>query len=105
MPRSSQLTVTSKTCRKPAMNGARKGPSAAIAFGAYCVWAIRYASDGAPWRVLTIAPFGVCIVRYGVLLRRGAGEAPEELLLKDRWLQLLSVAWIVVFLLSVHAAG
>src|SRR5467141_523531 len=33
MPRSSQLTVTSKTWRKPAMNGARKGPSAAIAFG------------------------------------------------------------------------
>src|SRR5205807_9884927 len=28
-----QLTVTSKTCRKPAMNGARKGPKAELAFG------------------------------------------------------------------------
>src|SRR6266480_3425028 len=33
MPRSSQPTVTSKTCRTPAMNGARKGPSVEFAFG------------------------------------------------------------------------
>src|SRR2546423_13286322 len=33
VPRSSQLTVTSKTCRNPAMNGARKGPRVEVAFG------------------------------------------------------------------------
>jgi hypothetical protein len=38
-----------------------------------------------------------------VLLRRGGGEAPEELLLEDRVLQLLGLAWAVGFALSVHA--
>jgi decaprenyl-phosphate phosphoribosyltransferase len=80
--------------------------SAAISFGAYCVWALEHpAVHGIPWRPITIAPFAACLLRYGQLLRRGGGEAPEELLLKDRWLQLLGVAWIVVFALSVHAAG
>src|SRR5438132_12583699 len=32
-PFSFQLTVTSKTCRTPAMNGARKGPRPELAFG------------------------------------------------------------------------
>jgi decaprenyl-phosphate phosphoribosyltransferase len=80
--------------------------SAAIAFGAYCVWALEHpAVHGTPWRPITIAPFGACLLRYGMLLRRGGGEAPEELLLKDRWLQVLGVAWTVLFALSVHAAS
>src|SRR4029077_8595834 len=33
MLRSFQLTVTSKTCRTPAMNGARNGPRVEVAFG------------------------------------------------------------------------
>src|SRR5438445_129305 len=33
IPRSFQLTVTSKTCRTPAMNGARNGPRAELPFG------------------------------------------------------------------------
>jgi decaprenyl-phosphate phosphoribosyltransferase len=80
--------------------------SAAGSFAAYCVWAARYPGvHGTPWRAITIAPFGASLLRYGVRLRAGAGEAPEEIFFSDRWLQLLSIAWIVVFLLSVHAAG
>jgi decaprenyl-phosphate phosphoribosyltransferase len=81
------------------------GATAVGAFVAYCVWAVRFPGPEAPWRAVSIAPFGACLLRYGLLLRAGAGEAPEELFIKDRWLQLLSVAWIVVFLLSVDAAG
>ena len=80
--------------------------SAALAFASYCVWALRHpAGHGLPWRPLTIAPFGLCLVRYRALLNRGAGEAPEDLLLKDRSLQALSFVWLVLFALSVHAAS
>ncbi|MGI8800811.1 MAG: decaprenyl-phosphate phosphoribosyltransferase [Solirubrobacteraceae bacterium] len=80
--------------------------SAALAFAAYCVWALEpHAADESPWRALTVIPFAACLLRYGALLRRGDGEAPEELLLDDRLLQLLALAWMVVFAMSVHAAG
>jgi len=73
---------------------------------AYAMWAFEPAHvTGIPWRVLTIVPFAVALTRYGVLLTRGEGEAPEELVLHDRPLLLASLAWLVLFALSVHAAG
>ena len=79
--------------------------SAAVALVAYCVWALELpAVRGIPWRPLTIAPFAACLLRYGALVRAGAGEAPEDLLLADRPLQVASIAWLVLFALEVHAA-
>ena len=80
--------------------------SAALALFAYGVWAFaRPDVGGIPWRPLTIIPFAACLARYGMLIRSGSGEAPEELLLRDRWLALCAVVWLVVFALGVHAAG
>ncbi|MGI8413440.1 MAG: decaprenyl-phosphate phosphoribosyltransferase [Solirubrobacteraceae bacterium] len=80
--------------------------SAACALFAYSVWAFELlAVDGVPWRPLTIIPFAVCLLRYGALVRAGDGEAPEDLLLADRPLQVAGFAWLVVFALGVHAAG
>jgi len=73
---------------------------------AYCVWAFQLPSvDGIPWRPLTIVPFACCLLRYAALLRSGAGEAPEELLLSDRWLQIAGGGWLMLFALGVHAAS
>ena len=73
---------------------------------AYSAWALEHLDiDGAPWRLLTVVPFTVCIVRYGMLLRDGAGEAPEETLFTDRCLMIAGAAWLLLFALSVHAAG
>lgn len=58
-----------------------------------------------PWRPLTIVPFAACLFRYGELVHRGAGEAPEELLLSDRPLQLAGLAWLALFALEVNAAS
>jgi decaprenyl-phosphate phosphoribosyltransferase len=80
--------------------------SGVLALFAYCMWAFELAAvHGVPWRPLTIIPFAACLLRYGVLIRAGAGEAPEELLLSDRWLQVGAVAWLALFGLAVHAAG
>ena len=59
--------------------------------------------DGFPWRMLTVIPFTFCLLRYGALIRRGGGEAPEEMLLTDRALIIGGAAWMLLFALSVHA--
>ena len=47
-------------------------------------------------------PFMLWLGRYALLLARGAGEAPEELILRDRVLLALSVVWALVFLAAVY---
>ncbi|MGZ4307320.1 MAG: decaprenyl-phosphate phosphoribosyltransferase, partial [Solirubrobacteraceae bacterium] len=80
--------------------------SAAVALFAYCVWAFELPTvDGIPWRPLTILPFAACLVRYHARVLSGDAEAPEDLLLRDRWLQFAGGLWLVVFALGVHAAG
>lgn len=80
--------------------------SGAGALFAYCVWAFELPDiDGVPWRLLTVIPFAACLLRYGKLVRTGSGEAPEELLVSDRGLAIGGLAWLVLFALSVNAAG
>jgi decaprenyl-phosphate phosphoribosyltransferase len=82
------------------------GGSAGCALFAYCVWAFGLVDvDGVPWRLLTVVPFTICLLRYGALVGAGAGEEPEELLLGDRTLVLSAIAWLFLFALSVHAAA
>jgi decaprenyl-phosphate phosphoribosyltransferase len=79
--------------------------SGAGALFAYGVWAFELpAVDGVPWRPLTVIPFAAALVRYGQLVLSGDGEAPEELVLRDRWLALAAVSWLIVFAIGVQAA-
>jgi decaprenyl-phosphate phosphoribosyltransferase len=80
--------------------------SGAIAVVAYAGWAFALPTvNGIPWRPLSIIPFAACIARYGILVGAGQGEAPEELLLHDRLLQLGGFVWLALFALGVHAAS
>lgn len=80
--------------------------SALGAFVAYCAWAFALPTIGGfPWRPLTILPFGLALLRYGWHLQRGSGEAPEEVLLGDRLLQFISLAWLILFAFGVNAAS
>jgi decaprenyl-phosphate phosphoribosyltransferase len=73
---------------------------------AYSVWAFQLpVVDGVPWRLLTIPPFAFCLLRYGTLVLAGSGEAPEDVLFRDRTLQVAGVVWLVLFALGVHAAS
>ena len=77
-----------------------------VALLAYCMWAFSLPDvRGVPWRPLTILPFAACLLRYGDLVHRGAGEAPEDVLMSDRPLQLAGLAWLALFALEVHAAS
>lgn len=80
--------------------------SSAAALFAYSVWAFQLpVADGVPWRLLTIPPFAFCLLRYGRLVLAGQGEAPEDVLFRDRVLQVAGLMWLVLFALGVHAAS
>jgi decaprenyl-phosphate phosphoribosyltransferase len=76
--------------------------AAALASVAYAAWAITRPHHGL-WYGLSMVPFVLWLVRYAVLLGSGAGEAPEELILRDRALLALSIVWALLFVGSVYA--
>ena len=47
-------------------------------------------------------PIVLWLRRYGILIGRGAGEAPEELILRDRVLLPLTLAWTLLFALGTY---
>ncbi len=82
--------------------------SAAVLVAAYCLWAfeVSAAADAqatAPWIAFSVAPFVVAVLRYTLAIDRGAAGAPEDIVLRDRGLQIIGLVWLVVF--TVGAIG
>ena len=75
--------------------------SASLAGVAYTGWAFTRPSH-VVWYGLSIAPFLLWLGRYANLIGAGAGQAPEELNLRDRTLLALSLAWGVLFVGGVY---
>jgi decaprenyl-phosphate phosphoribosyltransferase len=77
---------------------------------AYCLWAFEKAESAAntssiPWYQLSILPFVMAILRYALVLDKGdRGSAPEDIILGDRTLQCIGVAWTIVFAVGVYTA-
>jgi decaprenyl-phosphate phosphoribosyltransferase len=78
------------------------GIAAAVALGAYCLWAFAAGAGPAvePWRGLTIAPFTVAMLRYGLLVSGGEAGAPEEILFGDRFIQVAGAVWLATLALG-----
>jgi decaprenyl-phosphate phosphoribosyltransferase len=78
------------------------GASCAAALAAYCLWAFAApGSSAVPWRAMTIAPFSVALLRYGLLVLKGGAGAPERILFSDRIMQGALLIWLVMFGLGV----
>jgi decaprenyl-phosphate phosphoribosyltransferase len=78
--------------------------SATVAGVAYTGWAFTRPSQ-LVWYGLSIAPFLLWLGRYAILIGAGAGQAPEELILRDRTLLALSITWSLLFLGSVYVGS
>jgi decaprenyl-phosphate phosphoribosyltransferase len=76
--------------------------SGAGALVAYGVWALT-GPGGGPWHALSIVPLGLWLGRYAVLVARGAGQSPEEVILGDPALLALTGVWAGLFLGGVYA--
>ena len=75
--------------------------AATVAGVAYTGWAFTRPAH-LVWYGMSIAPFLLWLARYAVLIGAGAGQAPEELILRDRTLLALSIAWGILFLGGVY---
>jgi decaprenyl-phosphate phosphoribosyltransferase len=76
--------------------------SSTVAISAYSLWAFEGAAGGSLWSELSIVPFVIGIFRYGLLLDRGEGATPEEILLRDGQLQLLGACWVGLVTIGVY---
>ena len=71
----------------------------------YCVWAFEKAAltdYRIPWFQLSILPFVLAILRYALLIDAGEGGAPEEVVFRDRPLQIMAAGWALLFALGVY---
>jgi decaprenyl-phosphate phosphoribosyltransferase len=71
----------------------------------YCQWAFETSEQSTndfPFYELSIVPMLTALLRYALVLEQGHGAAPEEVFAGDRVLQLLGVAWIVIYGLGVY---
>ena len=73
-----------------------------VTIAAYCLWAFEGPSGRSLPSALSILPFVLGIYRYAMLLDTGAGDAPEDLVLRDRPLQLCGVLWVLLVVLGVY---
>ncbi|HEY8525531.1 MAG TPA: decaprenyl-phosphate phosphoribosyltransferase [Acidimicrobiales bacterium] len=75
---------------------------------AYCLWAFEkqdLSTAEIPWYQFSILPFVMAVLRYALVLDQGTkGSAPEDIVLGDRALQIIGVAWAVVFGIGVYTA-
>ncbi len=82
--------------------------AAALAVSGYGTWAAAEANDRAPdsdgglLLRLTVVPFAFAIGRYLVLSWRGAGETPESLIVRDRWMLAAGACWVVVYSIGLY---
>ncbi len=82
------------------------GLAAAVATTGYCLWAFQRAHTARlSWYELSVVPFVLWLLRYALLVDGGAGRAPEELVLRDRFLLCMGAAWLAVFVVGVYVAG
>jgi len=81
------------------------GLSAGVTVTAYCLWAFEVGGSGSgSWAAWSVAPFVLAILRYAVDIDAGRAEAPEDVALRDRTLQVLALVWVVCFALAASGA-
>ncbi len=68
----------------------------------YSLWAFEQGSDsGIPWHTISIAPFLMGLLRYAVDVDAGTAAEPEDIVFRDRVLQLIGGVWLVMVCIGV----
>ncbi|WNI17378.1 decaprenyl-phosphate phosphoribosyltransferase [Actinacidiphila sp. ITFR-21] len=78
--------------------------AAGVAVLAYCLWAMETGGrphGWLPWRQLSMIPFTLSVLRYAVFADAGSAGAPEDVVLRDRALVVIALAWGVLYVLAV----
>jgi len=70
--------------------------SSTVTITAYCLWAFEGQGSRNPFAALSILPLVLGLYRYALLREAGSCDSPEELLLRDRFLQIASILWLLL---------
>ena len=77
--------------------------SVAIVITTYSLWAFDLQQQSrSVWSVISIVPFVMALLRYAVDVDSGKAGEPEEIVLHDRVLQILGVAWVASVALAFY---
>jgi decaprenyl-phosphate phosphoribosyltransferase len=78
--------------------------SAAITIMTYCLWAfeLHQRAGGSVWTVVSMIPFVIAVLRYAVDVDGGVAGEPEEIVLRDRVLQVLGVLWMATLVIAYY---
>jgi decaprenyl-phosphate phosphoribosyltransferase len=76
--------------------------AATVAITAYTQWAFEGEAGGTVWSGLSVVPFVLGIFRYGLLLEKGRGATPEDIVLTDRSLLVLGLVWVLLVAMGVY---
>jgi decaprenyl-phosphate phosphoribosyltransferase len=82
--------------------------SAAVTMTAYCLWAFDRGGLAAKaghhfvWIELTVVPVLLGVLYVLRLLDAGKGGAPEELALRDHFLQVMGILWVVLLAIGLY---
>lgn len=78
--------------------------AAALLIMSYSLWAFENSTaDGVPWTELSMVPFILAVLRYGVDVDAGTAGEPEEIALKDGMLQAVAATWLLLVVLALYA--
>lgn len=81
------------------------GVAAGATLMSYSLWAFENVpAEGIPWHTISIAPFLIGMLRYGVDVDAGTAAEPEDIVFGDRVLQGVALCWLVVVWLGVRGA-
>jgi decaprenyl-phosphate phosphoribosyltransferase len=84
--------------------------AASVTLTAYCLWAFERSGQVSRshhphplWFELSIVPVVLAVLHLELRFESGHGDAPEELALSDRLLQVLGLLWLVLFAVGVYS--
>ena len=75
--------------------------SVAISVTAYTFWAFSQSTNPF-WFQVSIIPFVISLIRYMWISESAIGEAPEEIILKDKQLQMLAICNLLILFVAIN---
>ncbi|MDF3335915.1 decaprenyl-phosphate phosphoribosyltransferase [Mycolicibacterium septicum] len=70
----------------------------------YGLWAFERDGHSGSWFAVSMIPITIAVLRYAVDVDGGVAGEPEDIVLQDRVLQVLGVAWIAIICVAIVLA-
>jgi decaprenyl-phosphate phosphoribosyltransferase len=79
--------------------------AAGVTITGYCLWAFSLPhEDTVAWEAISIIPFVLGILRYAIDIDAGEAGEPEDIVLRDRVLQIIGLFWLACVGIGVFSA-